>query len=360
MSLSYLMDPEAGRLNPALADFAELALLLGSATAVRIETPEGFGEAGIGFRGRTDEIPFGEEGRLSFYGAQVDGTFAEPLIRLLATYQRTLRETMTVSTDIARANDIARSASYRFEALFEGLPIACYACDTQGRLVEWNAAAEEIWGVGLAMAWGKDAAPIIDPHDPDAERSLLTRALGGETVRDEERELILAPGETRCHLAYAFPLRDEGETIGTIGVRLDITRRREAQRALAEREALYRTVLETLAEGLILVDDKGQVVLRNASADRILKIETAEIDLFRAFPPEAVIDADGRFQAPEQWPLSIALRTGQPARDVLQGILRPDVEERLWIRVNAEPILRNGSPDPVGAVAIFREVEPPG
>ena len=344
----------------ALEDLASLALRVAPAQAVRIETAHASVDVGEIREALPFEIPCGEGARLILSGVPPDEASLQPLLRLIAFVQMEFEGRVTGLADVARADDIARSAARRFEALFEGIPIACYACDRMGRLVEWNHAAEEIWGAGLAMAWGKDAAPILDPHDPRAERALLDRALGGETVRDEERELRLDDGETRHHLAYAFPLRDEGSVTGAMGLRLDITRRRAVQRELAERESLYRTVLETLAEGLILVDEMGKAILRNASADRILRIKPGDIDLVQAFPPEAVIDAEGRPLPPERWPLSIALQTGRPARDVLQGLLRPGVEGWLWIRVNAEPILREGAPRPVGAVATFREVAPPG
>lgn len=343
----------------ALEDFARIALSLTAATAVRIETPEGSGQIGTAFDTPPIAILFGEGGSLTLYEATGDVTLLDPLIRRVETAQQDFREKSAGFEETDRANEIARSATGRFEALFESLPIACYACDVEGRLVEWNRAAEEIWGAGLEMAWGKDAASTLDPHDPPTERALLARALAGETVRDGERELVLRDGEVRYHLAYAFPLRDGENIIGAMGVRLDISRRRAAQRALAEREALYRTVLETLAEGLILVDEKGEVVLRNASAEAILRIGSGEIDLAQAFPPESVTDSEGRSQPPENWPLSIALRTGRPARNVLLGILRPEIEQRLWIRINAAPVFREGSPRPIGAVATFREVDAP-
>lgn len=343
----------------ALTDFARLARLLTGADAARLEA-DGILVDEDSPTGLASTYSF-PGGRLELFGGATT-TALELLLRRIAAHVAVRHATATNAAALAnaeRADEIARSAARRFEALFEGLPVACYACDAEGRLVEWNRAAEEIWGNAIATAWGEDVASVVDPDRPEAERAVLVRALAGETVGNEEREIRVGD-ETRWHLVSMFPLRDEAErVVGALGARLDVTRRRAAQRELAAREARFRTVLETLHEGLTVVDEAGRLVLRNARASAILRMRPDAADLDAEFPLGTVVGADGQAMSLDGWPLSVALRTGRPARDVLMGLSRPDVEGRIWISVNAEPLLSPDGGAPIGAVATFHEVGPP-
>ena len=236
--------PESAR--AALADFASLALHLGRAAAVRLETEEGSLALGGPEAGSPQEQALGGHGRLLVFGG-TSGVSLEPLVRRIVAHLEARRTSLARDEDQAnalanaeRANEIARSAARRYEVLFEGLPVACYACDVEGRLVEWNRAAEEIWGAAIAMAWGQDAATVVDPDHPEAERAVLARALAGETVGNEEREVRVGEDGPRWHLVSMLPLRDgTGTVIGAIGARLDVTHRRTAQREMAERESRF-------------------------------------------------------------------------------------------------------------------------
>ena len=354
----------ADTLRIVLTDYAWLARQLTGAEAIQLQAA---GESVVDgeTKGQSLSHPF-PGGQITVYGGIPDETALEPLLRRISNeveaHRRAISQKEEHATALAtaeRANEIARSSARRFEALFEGLPVACYACDAEGRLVEWNRAAEEIWGAAIATAWGEEVASVVDPDHPDAEHSVLARALAGETIGNEEREVRVGEG-MRWHLVSMFPLRDEAQrVVGAMGARLDITRRRAAQRDLAEREARFRTVLEALHEGLTVVDETGRLVLRNASAERILRLSPDAADLGAEFPEGTVVDVDGKPMALDHWPLSIALRTGQPARDVLLGLVRSGFEGRIWISVNAEPLLSPDGEAPIGAVATFREVDPP-
>ncbi len=301
-------------------------------------------------------FPF-DGGRLLVFGGTSLEELAPLLRRLSASVEAGKREEdhLAAQTLADRANAIARSAARRFETLFEGLPIASYACDAEGRLMEWNQVAEETWPA-LTAAWGEDVAPLVESNDPTTERAMLTRALNGEKVNAQERETRVS-GESRCHLVFAFPLRDAEESIvGVLVTRLDITRQREIQRELADREARLRTVIETLHEGLIVIDEAGRVVLRNQSAERILRLESGPMELTAAYPDGTVVDGEGKALPVERRPIIVALRTGRSARDVRLGLVRPGSTECVWVSVNAEPLFRSGDGAPMGAIATFREM----
>lgn len=64
--------------------------------------------------------------------------------------------------------------------------------------------------------------------------------------------------------------------------------------------------------------------------------------------------ADGQPIADDQHPTMITLRTGQPCRDVVMSITRPD-GRRIWLVVTTEP-LRDSSAAVIGVMVSFTDV----
>lgn len=202
----------------ALVDFALLAAEI-TGGAARIEMRDG-PIAETGSLGEpVVESPIVHDGatlgRLLVSGPNASSQTVAAIVRRIAAYvgeRRTVEEGHEAHEAaiglMERANDIARSAAHRFEALFDGIPVACYACDAEGRLMEWNRAAEERWGATIAMAWGQDPSQIVAIEEADAERDLLVRALAGE--------------KARTRLASSFPLfGSQDEVVGAIVAHLE-------------------------------------------------------------------------------------------------------------------------------------------
>ena len=141
-----------------------------------------------------------------------------------------------------------------------------------------------------------------------------------------------------------------------------IGRRMEADRAEADRAETrkrYRTIVETVDAGVIVVDTRLRVVMSNPSARELLGMEDRDLDGDRQTDemPQRwpVVDADGRPVPEGDLPERVALATGEPVRGAIQGIVPPGEPVR-WYRVNATPVDhdRDGVPDAV--VVSFHDV----
>ena len=122
---------------------------------------------------------------------------------------------------------------------------------------------------------------------------------------------------------------DDAE-LSSITTALDELRRRIT--TLAERNAGSDD--ETMAQGLLLQDEKGVVVQCNPAAGSILEMSAADL-VGGPFPDPAwgCIREDGTPAPPEEHPALVSLRTGQPVRQVVLGIPRRGSGE-------AEPAIR--------------------
>jgi PAS domain S-box-containing protein len=128
----------------------------------------------------------------------------------------------------------------------------------------------------------------------------------------------------------------------------------EAARARASREALrFGTVLDQMADGVVVVDRSGRMERSNQAAEELLGPEIARIPLDEW--PEAfrVTTADGRPYQAKDFPLQRALR-GEHVHRTNFIAQRPGGVER-FLSVSAGPIL-SASGELTGAALVIRDV----
>lgn len=127
--------------------------------------------------------------------------------------------------------------------LLGALPAAIYVTDAEGRITYCNAGAVDLWGAtpklgedrwcDVSRFYYADGAPM-----PLADCPTEIALRRGSPVRDREAILERTDG-TRVPVApYPTPLRDkDGAVVGIINMTVDISERKRAERALAERNA---------------------------------------------------------------------------------------------------------------------------
>ena len=112
-----------------------------------------------------------------------------------------------------------------------------------------------------------------------------------------------------------------------------------AESQLRHERDMHVSVIASLAEGIVIQDAEGTICSCNRSAERILGIPTAQIaGRTNTHPDWHTIHPDGSPFPGETHPAMVALRTGQPQRDVIMGIHKPDGALR-WISINAQPMV---------------------
>ena len=133
---------------------------------------------------------------------------------------------------------------------------------------------------------------------------------------------------------------------------LEKTKISEALRNNQERLAL---ILETMAEGVGIIDAKGTLTYANPMAQKILGLHHSEM-LARTFddPKWSNLQIDGTPLPKEEHPMAIMLKTCKPVYDSEIAVQPPD-RERFYISINAAPILDdNGTL--IGGVGTFMDV----
>jgi len=107
-------------------------------------------------------------------------------------------------------------------------------------------------------------------------------------------------------------------------------------------DSRYRSVVETMSEGVVVQNADGTTELCNARALELFGV--TEDELIASFSERdrwRSIRLDGSDWAPDDLPVNVTLRTGTPMRDVVMGITRRD-GVFLWLSVNTSAIHEDG------------------
>ncbi len=156
-----------------------------------------------------------------------------------------------------------------------------------------------------------------------------------ETKRDEDRETLL--GRIDALERENAALRQEIPRV-LDGAR-DVLQRSEID-ALRASEMRFRALLASLHVGVVMQDLGGKIVLFNPYALTLLGVSEDQLFGRTSFDSRwGAVYEDGSPCPGEEHPVSVALRTGKPVRDFVQGIDRPALGDRVWLLVTAVPQL---------------------
>jgi len=118
---------------------------------------------------------------------------------------------------------------------------------------------------------------------------------------------------------------------------------RRILRELAESRGRLASIFSSVAEGLVLQDRRGLILECNAAAERILGLSKAQLLGRDSLDGRwRTVHEDGSPFPGDEHPAMRVLHDGQPRRDVIMGVHRPDGSV-VWISINSEPIR-----DPLG------------
>ncbi len=258
-----------------------------------------------------------------------------------------------------------QEAETRFRTLVEQIPAITYveAVDYEERtttLLYVSPQIESLFGYS-AEEWMAD--PGLFPrllHPEDRERVLNEDARTdetGEPFRVEYRQFT-RDGRVVWVQDEAALVRDaEGRPLFWQGVVFDITERKRAEEELRVSEERYRTLFETMTQGIVYQNAEGSITSANPAAERILGLTLDQMQGRTSMDPRwRTIREDGSELPGEEHPTMLALKTGTRLENVVIGVYVPTEATHRWITINAIPQFRPGEEKPYQVYAIFEDI----
>ena len=167
----------------------------------------------------------------------------------------------------AVARDITerKRAEVHYRDLYENAPDMMAVVDlVSGDILECNQTLADVIGRSKEEIVGNSFLELYASESIDtAQQTSQSFVETGEVIR-QERTLRRADGSTIDVLLQATPMRDAtGKIVASRSTWRDVTKQKEAERALASQEALYRTLIEAAPQIIWVADADGQVALLN-------------------------------------------------------------------------------------------------
>jgi len=156
---------------------------------------------------------------------------------------------------------------------------ALFLTDPQGLIRSWNLGAELLTGWTLAEIVGKPASllyPRVDVERgyPETDRA---ETLANTTLRKEAWRARKDGSEFLTDVTFVA-LYGQGGVLHGFGQTLcDITGRKAAEHALARSELHVRSILATVPDAMIVIDDVGKIQSFSAAAERLFGYAEAEV-----------------------------------------------------------------------------------
>ncbi|MEO8735018.1 MAG: EAL domain-containing protein [Edaphobacter sp.] len=246
----------------------------------------------------------------------------------------------------------------QLQAIYDGAPVGLCFLDRNLRYVSINRRLAEMNGVPIAAHLGRYTGDVVPDLFLQFE-PYIRRALDGEVFSDLEirSPKTDAEGHYRTFLVSYQPARDEGnEVVGVSVSVVDITRRKLAEEALQESEALLRAVFDAVPVGLVIAEaPSNRIIMSNPRAESIFRRAIPVGENINVYRQSAAFHADGRCLNPDEYPTVRAMCTGEPTdpEDILYQ--RSDGTQA-WVRATAAPV-RGNNGDIAGAVLALQDID---
>lgn len=163
-------------------------------------------------------------------------------------------------------------------AIAESTDDAIVGKDLNGIVISWNKAAAAMFGYATAEIVGRPITVIIPPERLDEEALILDRVRRGERLIHFETERRRKDGTIIPVTLTISPIRDDaGTIIGVSKIARDLSEHNRAHHELLQREALLRSILDTVPDALIVIDDHGYIQSFSAAAVRLFGYAASEV-----------------------------------------------------------------------------------
>ncbi|HOS42378.1 MAG TPA: PAS domain-containing sensor histidine kinase [Armatimonadota bacterium] len=272
-----------------------------------------------------------------------------------------------------RIEEALQESEARLRAAISSIADEAWFTDAKGDILLVNDAVYQNLGIDPRSPFFRSIAEVVanlQIFEPDGtprppEQALLSRALRGEVLCGVgEVVRNVATGELRHREVSSAPVRDpRGTILGAVAIVRDVTERKQAER---EREQLLDEVqhraaeldatLNAVADGLIIYNPEGEILLDNSSARHML--DGMLLDEEYGHPhwlSLSAYTADGAALRPEDAPGARAARGETITSETLLFKRRDGTI--VWTSVSAAPIIsRDGAL--LGVVSTYTDITP--
>lgn len=239
--------------------------------------------------------------------------------------------------------DKVLESEQKYRELADLIPEIILEADIQGTITYANRKTLDSLNISSEeLSKGASIFNYVIPEYQSIAKQKFSRVLQEGDIGADEYVLLRKDGTTFPVLMHNVSITRHGKTIGIRGIAVDITERKRAEQRLAESEKRFRTTLDAMLEGCVIIDFHWNYLYVNDAAvklDRRTKEERLGHTMMEVFPDIERQDTYAHLQkcmrdrVPDQYETEFTFPEGT----------------KVWFEVRAEPV-------PEGMLILYADV----
>ncbi|MYE88173.1 PAS domain S-box protein [Candidatus Poribacteria bacterium] len=295
---------------------------------------------------------------------QPDGVYAKGRAVPLFDSNREIRGSVAIIRDITKDKKAAaqleqtitelQNQTQLMDTIFNSISDGVVVTDQKGNFLLVNPSAEKIVGMGATETIPDEWAEKYGTFYPDqvtpfpSDQLPLVHAMQGRGtnaidlfIRNQEN-----PDGSFINV-HGRPLRDQkNEVRGGVIVFRDVTKIKHTEARLEqtieelEKQAqLMGTIFDNMSDGVVVADDKGQYIMANPAAEKMIGQKFEELNLPQASEQYGLFDpTTGALFPVDQLPLALAIK-GKATNNVEMRVNSEQPSQEVYVSVNGRPLL---------------------
>jgi two-component system, LuxR family, sensor kinase FixL len=174
---------------------------------------------------------------------------------------------------------IARDVGRQLELLLEGASrYAIFMVDTAGCISSWNKGSERILGWSAGQVLGRHCSIFSPEGDPEVATNMELENARREGRFSREMWQRRSDGsEFYADVSITPIVEQDGRHLGYAMIIHDVTERRANDSAIERREQHLQSILATVPDAMIVIDEKGVMQSFSQAAERLFGYSQAEV-----------------------------------------------------------------------------------
>ncbi|HEY9667448.1 MAG TPA: PAS domain S-box protein, partial [Coleofasciculaceae cyanobacterium] len=218
-------------------------------------------------------------------------------VETVLAHSRDITELKQIQTQLQETNNL-------LEAVIQSAPVSINLIASDGTVLLWNHAAEEMFGWSASEVLGNSLPVVAEAQKPEFQ-GFLQNTLAGRTFRQvETRRQHKDKSWVDISLSTAQVKDTQGRVIGALGISLDIGDKKQAEKHIHFQarllDAVEQAVIATDLQGNITYWNRFAQVLYGWSADEVLGRLILEVTPASTTQAEAA-EIFSQLQAGESW-----------------------------------------------------------
>lgn len=245
----------------------------------------------------------------------------------------------------------------RLRNILENLHLVAIGLDVKGRVEFANPFFLQVSGYSREEVIGRIwLADFVPARERKAHRKVWAVVLKGEGFSHYRSAIVTKNGQERTIDWNNSLLRNEsGAPIGVLALGEDVTERKRVEEALRESQDRLSQFIETVPDGIYMIDRDGHMTFANQAAESIFRAKREQLKHLRYDDKSwETRTVEGEPFPDEEQPYVVVMKTGKPVYGVEQSVERPD-GTRIIVSINAAP-LHDSAGQIVGEVGVVTDI----